>query len=83
MLQRAFARKMQLRRQLSNLSKEPTESLTQYTARGMSLQNTLAAIGMQVAETELCWNILNGPPEEFIMIAALLKNSNQACQRSV
>ena len=68
---------MQLRRQLFNLRKQPTESFTQYTATGTPLCNELAAMSMRIADTELCWNFLNGLLEKFNMIATLLEDGNQ------
>ena len=72
---KSFSRRMQLRKQLYNLAKEPTESVTQYVSRVQTLQGQLVAVGMTIADTEVCWSILMGLSEEYSTISTLMENS--------
>lgn len=79
---KSFAGKMQLRKQLSNLSKEPMESSTQYAARATSLRSQLAATGMTILETEGCRALLTGLPDDHKMISTFLETSDEELEIS-
>lgn len=67
------ARKIQLRKELNTLRKEPGEAVSKYVARAKALQSDLAAIGHRVSEEDVSYSILAGLPKEYEVVASILE----------
>ena len=59
------ASRLQLRRELNQLRKEPNESLTKYQGRLYSLRDQLISINAKPDDIDLILAFLNGLPEEY------------------
>jgi hypothetical protein len=64
-VQRAMARAVQLRRQLTTLVKNPKETVTTYVNRAEEIRNQLVLAGQQVDEAVLLQHICAGLPKAF------------------
>lgn len=71
------ARRLQLRRDLNSLKKDPKEPLTKYIARAKEIWNDLLAIGHEVPATEVAWTVLAGLPKEYEMVVTVLETSSE------
>ena len=56
------ARKLELRRQLTQIQLGPAEPLTKYVGRAKELQDQLRAAGHVIKNTEVAWSVLAGLP---------------------
>jgi hypothetical protein len=72
---RTNARKLQLRKELSDLKMAPTESLAKYYAGAKSLHKDLNAAGHKVKETDVMFSILAGLPSQYKTIVDILVTS--------
>ena len=59
------ARRLKLRKDLTNLKKEPKESMITYIMRGKQLGTSLRAIDESVSDANLIDSILSGLPPEY------------------
>ncbi len=73
---KSTARKLQLRKELAHLTKEPSEPMSKYVARARSLWNDLTAAGHSMAMTELTFSVLAGLPKEYETTVAILEASD-------
>lgn len=71
------ARLSLLRQQLTNLKKEPTETMTEYIARVMDISSNLEAVGHKPTATELTLPVLAGLPKEYSMLITILGTSKE------
>jgi hypothetical protein len=58
------ARKLQLRRDLVTLRKEPAEPVAKYISRARDLMDALLATGEKTTESEVVMAVLNGLPKD-------------------
>ena len=56
---KTLARRLQLRRELNNLKKEPAEPLPKYVARARSIWNDLVTTGHDIKSSEVVWSVLD------------------------
>ena len=56
------ARKLQLRKELSQLKMGPREPLTKYVGRAKEIQDQLRAAGHEVGDQDVAWAVLAGLP---------------------
>ena len=69
------ARLLLLRQQLTNLKKEPTETMTEYIARVMDISSNLEAVGHKPEASALTLPVLAGLPKEYSMLITILGTS--------
>jgi hypothetical protein len=62
---KSAARRMQLRREMSSLAKDPSESMTAYVARASGIRREINASGTAFSEEELVEAMLAGLPREY------------------
>jgi hypothetical protein len=74
---KSTARRLSLRRELSQIKKGPEEGIDVYVARGKRLQSQLSNIGHQVTEDELCCSLLAGLPQEYEQVIAVLEGGDE------
>jgi hypothetical protein len=72
---RTNARKLQLRKELSDLKMAPMESLAKYFARAKTLYKDLNAAGHKVEEMDVVFSILAGLPLQYKTIVDILVTS--------
>lgn len=70
------SRRLQLRRELTTLKKESSESVAKYVARARELRNALVAIGHEVKPDELVWLVLAGLPAEYAIVVSILESGD-------
>jgi hypothetical protein len=75
---KATARKMQLRRDLTSLRKEPPEPITKYLARARTLKLELEATGDTITESEVVMAALAGLPHDYDMLVAIMEMGDAA-----
>ena len=66
------ARKLQLKRELTQLRMESSEPLTKYVARAKDIQDQLRAASYEIADQEVAWAVLAGLPTEYEMMVTVL-----------
>ena len=66
------ARRMQLKADLSSLSKQPGEPLVKFFARAKHLKSQLLSVGTTLADDELALSVLNGLPAEYKTLRTVL-----------
>ncbi|GAB4814243.1 hypothetical protein N2152v2_001289 [Parachlorella kessleri] len=71
------ARKLMLRRELTQLKMKPAEPLTVYAARAKDLQAQLGSAGDQVRDQEIALQFLAGLPPAFSMISTVLTSGDR------
>ncbi|GAB4822220.1 hypothetical protein N2152v2_009266 [Parachlorella kessleri] len=71
------ARKLMLRRELTQLKMKPAEPLTVYAARAKDLQAQLRSAGDQVRDQEIALQFLAGLPPAFSMISTVLTSGDR------
>jgi hypothetical protein len=69
-------RHLQLRRELHSLQQSPSEAVTQYVGRALSLQQQLCAAGFPVDEQDVVISILAGLSKDFEMLTVALGMTN-------
>jgi hypothetical protein len=72
---RTNARKLQLRKELSDLKMAPTETLAKYFARAKALHKDLNLAGHKVEEMDVVFSILAGLPPPYKTITDILVTS--------
>ena len=75
---RTNARRLLLRRELTQLKMGATEPLTKYAARATDLQTQLRAAGEDVKDQEVALQFLAGLPPAYGMISTVLTTSDAA-----
>ena len=70
------ARKLQLRKELSQLKMGPGEPLTKYVGRARDIQDQLRAAGHMVADQEVAWAVLAGLPAHFDTVVTVLETTS-------
>jgi len=73
---KSTARRVQLKRELSTLKKEPSEPLTKYVARAKDIRDQLIAAGHAINDEEIVWPLLAGLPAEYDIIVTMLEASD-------
>ncbi len=68
----SFAQKQLLKKQFSNLQKDPSEPMVKYIARASSLKNDLVAAGMLENELDFVGAILSGLPQDYEVVVSVL-----------
>ena len=71
------ARRLSLRRELTQIKKLPEESIDVFVARAKRLQSQLSSIGHQVTEDELCCALLAGLPREYEQVIAVIEGGDE------
>ena len=71
------ARKLVLRRELTQLKMSPTEALTVYASRAKDLQAQMQAAGDEVGDQAVAMQFLAGLPPAYGMISTVLTASDQ------
>jgi transposase InsO family protein len=71
----SVARRVQLRKELISLQKQPTEPITVYVARARALRDSLSAAGEDIKEEQLAMSVLAGLPSEYDMLATVLETT--------
>ena len=71
------ARRMQLRKELTQLKKGPTEALTVYFARARSLWTDLTVAGHSMTESEIVLSVLSGLPSEYDTAVEILTTTTK------
>jgi transposase InsO family protein len=71
------ARKLQLKRELNHLRKEPSEPLTTYFSRATDIRDQLLSAGQEVPDDEIVLTILSGLPSEYDMVVTVLTTGNE------
>ena len=74
---KTLARRLQLRRELNNLKKEPAEPLPKYMARAKSIWSDLVTTGHDIKSSEVVWSMLAGLPREYETTIAILEASDK------
>lgn len=69
------ARKLQLRKELTQLKMGPAEPLTKYVARAKELQDQLSAAGHAVGDQEVAWSVLAGLPAVYDTVVTILETT--------
>eukprot|EP00961_Rhodomonas_salina_P204131 2754699-Rhodomonas_salina.1 len=72
---KSSARKLQLRKELSQLKMGQGEPLTKYVGRAQDIQDQLRAAGHTVADQELTWAVLAGLPTAFDTVVTVLETT--------
>lgn len=70
------ARKLQLRKQLTQLKMGPGEPLSKYAARAKEIQDQLRAAGHEVSDQEVTWSVLAGLPEAYDTVVTVLETTS-------
>lgn len=70
------ARQLQLRKQLTNLTKAAAEPITQYVGRAQDIRQQLAATGYTVKDDEVVLSILGGLPPAYEVITTVLETAS-------
>jgi hypothetical protein len=70
---KSMARRLQLKRELNSLRKEPNEPLTKYVSRATDLRDQLLAAGHTVDDQEVVMCILAGLPGEYDTVVTVLE----------
>ena len=71
------ARKLMLRRELTQLKMKPAEALTVYAARAKDLQAQLRSAGDEVKDKEIGLQFLAGLPPAYGMISTVLTSGDR------
>ena len=71
------ARKLMLRRELTQLKMKPAEPLTVFAARAKDLQAQLRSAGDQVRDQEIALQFLAGLPPAYAMISTVLTSGDR------
>lgn len=71
---KSSARKAVLRKELLSFQKAANEPVSVYLERAKSLWNELTAAGLEIKESEICWTVLSGLPNEYDMIVTVLNH---------
>ena len=71
------ARKLLLRKELTQLKKGPAEPITKYVGRAKEIQSQLRAAGHTVADQDLAFSVLAGLPASYNTISTVLTNSDR------
>ena len=71
------ARKLLLRKELTQLKKGPAEPITKYVARAKEIQSQLRAAGHTVADQDLAFSVLAGLPASYNTINTVLTSSDR------
>ncbi len=69
------ARKLQLRKELSQIKMGPSEPLTKYVARAQEIQAQLRAAGHEVPDQEVAWSVLAGLPSAYDTVVTVLETT--------
>lgn len=70
---KGVARRLQLRRELNELSLGPSETLTSYFDRAKTIRDDLAAIGAEANEEDVVKALLNGLTREYDMLVTIFE----------
>ena len=70
------ARKLQLRKQLTQLKMGPGEPLSKYVARAKDIQDQLRAAGHEISDQEVTWSVLAGLPEVYDTVVTVLETTS-------
>lgn len=73
---KSIARRLQLKRALNSLRKEPNEELAKYVARAKDIRDQLAAAGWSPDDQEVTLSILAGLPSEYDTLITVLETSD-------
>ena len=73
---KSVARRLQLKRTLNSLRKEPNEELSKYVARAKDIRDQLAAAGWSPDDQEVTLSILAGLPSEYDTLVTVLMASD-------
>lgn len=74
---RSVARKLQLKKELNNLKKGPSEPLPKYIARAKTIWSDLLATGYDIKSSEVVLSVLAGLPKEYETLVAILEASDK------
>ena len=80
---KSTARRLQLKRELNNLRKEPSEALTKYVSRATDLRDQLIAAGHTIEDSEVVMSVLAGLPKEFDTVVAVLEITDDKLELDV
>ena len=80
---KSTARRLQLKRELNNLRKEPSEGLTKYVSRATALRDQLTASGHTIEDSEVVMSVLAGLPKEFDTVVAVLEITDDKLELDV
>lgn len=69
------ARKLQLRKQLSQLKMGRGEPLTKYVGRAREIQDQLRAAGHEIQDQEVAWSVLAGLPSDYDTVVTVLETT--------
>ena len=72
---KSIARRIQLRKDFSALSKLPGEPLTIYFSRGRNVMSELQSIGDTVQEADVVINLLVGLPNDYAIVVEIIQQS--------
>ena len=72
---KSFARKLQLRRELTSLKMSHNETITAFTNRAKALQDQLAAAGHTVDDTDVACQVLAGLPPDFNTVVTVIETT--------
>jgi len=71
------ARKLQLRKELTQLRMGSNEPLTKYVARAKDIQDQLRAAGHEVPDQEIAWTVLAGLPATYDTVVTVLETTTE------
>jgi galactitol-specific phosphotransferase system IIB component len=71
------AKRLQLKRELNALKKDPAEPLTKYVGRAKDIRDQLRAAGYAVKDEEVALSTLAGLPDEYDIIVTMLENTDE------
>jgi transposase InsO family protein len=71
----SVARRLQLKKEVTALRKEPQEGITDYVGRARLLRDQLLAAGDEINEEMLSMSVLAGLPSEYDILATVLETS--------
>ena len=80
---KSTARRLQLKRELNNLRKEPSEALTKYVSRATDLRDQLISAGHTIEDSEVVMSVLAGLPKEFDTVVAVLEITDDKLELDV
>lgn len=66
------ARRLELRKQMTNLKLELDEDLTKYLARARSIQSDLTLAGQETSDSEVVLAVLSGLPQAYDIVVTVL-----------
>jgi gag-polypeptide of LTR copia-type len=73
-----MARRLTLRREMNDIKKKPTETMSMYIARAKKLRDDLRSSEQQISEDEAVIYALAGLPKQYDIVVAILESTEKS-----